>query len=649
MCGIAGVLSQGGTGAAVDRGLLLRMSRALAHRGPDAAGIYLRGRIGLVHRRLSILDLSPAGHQPMANDDDSLLIVFNGEIYNFRELRSDLERDGCKFRSHTDTEVLLRLYERLGPACLERLRGMFAFAVWDARRQELFLARDRLGVKPLYFAHRPGRFTFASEVRALLQDPGIERRADPAAIHHYLSFQAVPSPLCAFAGVQKLPAAHYMIVRGAEPELHRYWRLRYRPKLAAATRAGVLAIEEELRARFEEAVRYRLVSDVPLGAFLSGGIDSSAVVAVMSRLSSLPVRTFSIGFEEHAYDELPAARAVARRFGTQHVEFRVRTDVLALLPALVRAYGEPFADASAIPTYVLARLARQHVTVALNGDGGDESFAGYDRYVANALAARLGGLARLVGGRVAGRLVRALPHGLGPRDTGWRLKRFLDRLGQTPEERNAGWMMQLDGPEKSRLYSPAFASQVGALDSRELVVARLREAEADDFLDACLSTDVVTYLPDTLLVKADIATMAHALEARSPFLDHVLMEFAARIPPRLKLRGRTTKWIFKQALSDELEPATRRRAKMGFNPPVALWLRGVLREPAYDLLLGERARARGTFEPRALERLLDEHWSGRWNWSTQIWTLMMLELWHREFLDRAPEPDPVEAEPVAAA
>jgi len=639
MCGIAGMFAF--DGGRVERDVLARMGHALEHRGPDADGIFVRAGIGLVHRRLSILDLSPAGRQPMANDDETLWIVFNGEIFNYRELRAELEREGCRFRSGTDTEVLLKLYERRGPECVERLRGMFAFAIWNQARGELFLARDRLGVKPLVYHVGAGRIAFASELRALLQDPAIDRRVDPAAIHHYLSFQVVPSPGSAFAGVKKLPPAHYLIVRGHVHEPVRYWKLRHRPKLRAETGGELRALEEELRQRFEDAVRCRLVSDVPLGAFLSGGIDSSAVVGVMSRLSSQPVRTFSIGFGEQAYDELPAAREVARRNGTRHVEYRVRPDVASLLPTLVRAYGEPYADASAIPTFVLAKLARREVTVALTGDGGDESFAGYDRHLANVLSARLGAVSRLLRGRRAGRLVRALPHGHGPRDPMWRLKRFLDRLGQSPEERNAGWLMQLDGVEKTRLYTPAFREQVAGLDSSALVAARLSEADADDFLDACLYADVTTYLPDCLLVKADIATMANGLEARSPFLDHPFMEFAARLPARLKLRGHTSKWIFKRAMRDELPPAIRRRPKMGFNPPIAVWIRGELKELARDLLLSDSARSRGLFEPRAVERLFHEQLTGEWNWSTQLWTLMMLELWQREFVDRAPDPEPI--------
>ncbi len=632
MCGIVGRLNFE-PGRPVDRELVRRMAEALAHRGPDDQGLHVQGPVGLGHRRLSILDLSPAGHQPMANDDGSVRIVFNGEIYNFRELRQGLEQAGWRFRSRTDTEVLLRLYEALGVACLHQLRGMFAFAIWDARDDTLFIARDRLGVKPLFYHVTPRRLAFASEIKALLQDPEVERAVDPAAIHHYLTYQCVPSTSCAFRDIRKLPPAHYLRCRGGRIEVRRWWTLAHRPKHVVRDDRQCADLAEELRLRLEEAVRYRLVSDVPLGAFLSGGIDSSAVVGIMSRLTDRPVRTFSIGFEERSYDELPAARRVAGRFGASHTEFRVRADILDLLPTLVRAYDEPYADASAIPTFLLARLARAHVTVVLSGDAGDENFAGYDRYVANDLARRLGGMANLLGHPVARSILHAFPHGDGQQDLRWRLKRFLDQLGQSPQARNAAWMAQFDRAGKEQLYADGFKRQVAGLDSCELLFERFREADAEDFLDATLYCDVMTYLPDCLLVKTDIATMANSLEARSPFLDHSLMEFAARIPSRLKLRGGETKWILKRALRGLLPDDVLRRPKRGFNLPLDAWLRGELREPARELLLGARSRARGYFDPGFVARLLEEHDTRRWNRHKEIWTLMMLELWHREFVD----------------
>jgi len=635
MCGIAGKLYFDPT-RHVGEPLLRRMCAALAHRGPDDEGIYARGPVGLGHRRLSIIDLSPAGHQPMPNDDASVWITFNGEIYNFLELRRELERAGFQFRSNCDTEVLLKLYELHGPDCLGRLRGMFAFAIWDARRNRLFVARDRLGVKPLFYRLGTDGLVFASELKALLQDPEVARVVDPVAIHHYLTYQYLPGTLSIFEGVRKLPPAHYLLCENGKAEIHRYWKLDYTPKHEVRTAGQLRDLEAEVRDRLEDAVRCRLVSDVPLGAFLSGGIDSSAVVGLMSRLQGDAVRTFSIGFAEDAYNELPSARVVSDLFHTRHTEFRVKVDAAEMVPQLVRAYDEPFAADSAIPTFILSRLARAHVTVVLNGDAGDENFGGYDRHVANDLATRMRGVAMLLGNDTARRLVAALPHGSGHRDLRWRLKRFVHQLGQSPEARNAGWQSRFGRREKARLYADAFRQQVQSIDSHDLLFARYREAGSTDFLDKVLYSDVTTYLPDCLLVKVDIASMANSLEARSPFLDHTFMEFVARIPSQFKIRNGTSKWILKRALRDLLPARIVNRRKMGFNLPLDGWLRGDLREMARELLLSRRSLERGYFSPAFVRQIFDEHLAGRWNWHIEIWTLMMLEQWHREFVDVVP-------------
>lgn len=636
MCGIAGRWNFE-SGRPVPAEQVRRMCDAIAHRGPDDAGVWCDGAIGLGHRRLSIVDLSAAGHQPMPNAAGTCWIVFNGEIYNFLELRSELERDGVVFRSRTDTEVILALYERHGIGCLERLRGMFAFALYDGVERKLFLARDRVGVKPLcYHTGRDG-IAFASEVKALLQDPAVGREPDPVAIHHYLTYQAVPAPMSAFRGVRKLPPGHYLEVRDGRVALHRYWKLSYANPFPVRSAQDERALEVELLERLEQCVKLRMISDVPLGAFLSGGVDSSAVVALMARHSSGPVRTFSIGFDDDSYDELAFARQVASRFGTRHIEFTVKPSAVDILPQLVRQYDEPFADASAIPTWYVSQLAREHVTVALNGDGGDESFAGYDRYVANAYAERLRFLAPILGSPAFRALIDALPHGATSASARWRLKRFVAQLSRSPEARNAAWMAQFDPQAKAALYSASFRAQTGLRDAEQLLYDKFRSSDAPDFLSAVLDADVQTYLPDTLCVKVDIASMTHALEARSPFLDHTLMEFAARIPIGLKLRGGQTKRILKRALRGVVPDAVLDRRKMGFNAPVDRWLKGELRDMANDLLRSERARSRGWFRPEFVASMLDEHDRGTRNWHVQIWNLMMLEAWSREFVD-APAP-----------
>ena len=628
MCGIGGKLYVD-PGRPVERGVLECMNAVLAHRGPDDAGIYCQGPVGLAHRRLSIIDLSPAGHQPMANEDGTIWIVFNGEIYNFLELRPDLERKGHRFRSGTDTEVILHLYEDHGPGCLQFLRGMFAFAIWDAPRRQLFLARDRLGKKPLVYRADPEAFWFASEAKAILQDPAVEARPNPEAISQYLTYGYVPSPRSAFQGLRRLPPAHYLLCRDGQVEVVRYWRLR-RDRKARRSEAEWC---QEILARLEEAVRLRLISEVPLGAFLSGGIDSSAVVAMMSRAAGA-IKTFSIGFEEPEYDELRYARLVAERFGTDHHELVVRPEAAAILPKLAWHFDEPFGDSSAVPTYYVAQMTCRYVTVALNGDAGDENFGGYDRYVANLLAASFD---RWPGAGLLRRMIRWGLH-LWPR-SGRRTsplsrgRRFLDGLAEIPERRYARWFCHFYGERKDELLSPEFRASLDGTDALDLLLTAYRESDAPDFADATLGVDAALYLPDDLLVKVDIASMAHSLEARSPFLDHEFMEFAATIPSDLKVRGRTKKYILKRALADLLPAEILRRPKLGFGVPIDHWLRHELRDLAYDTLLGPRCLGRGYFRPGVVRRLLDEHTRGRANWHYLLWTLLMLELWHRTYVD----------------
>ena len=629
MCGISGKLYFD-SGRPVEREILERMNAVLAHRGPDDAGIYCDGPVGLAHRRLSIIDLSPAGHQPMSNEDGTIWIVFNGEIYNFQSLRPDLVRRGHRFRSNSDTEVIIHLYEEHGVECLRFLRGMFALAIWDGARRQLFLARDRLGKKPLSYQQDGAAFRFASEVKAILQDPDVQNRPNPAGISQYLTYGYVPGSGSAFQGIRKLPPGHYLTCCDGQVKVARYWRLR-RDRKAQRSEADWC---HEIVARLEEATRLRMISDVPLGAFLSGGIDSSAIVALMSRIATGPVKTFSIGFEEPEYDELRYARQVAERFQTDHHEFVVRPDAAAVLPRLAWHYDEPFADSSAVPTYYVAQMTRAHVTVALNGDAGDESFGGYDRYVANLLAASFD---RWPGAGFLRHTIRwglhLLPHGGTRTSLFYRGRRFLDGLTETPERRYARWFCQFYGDRKADLCTPEFLAAAGEVDALEVLLASYRESDAPDFGDATLGVDAGLYLPDDLLVKVDIASMAHSLEARSPFLDHEFMEFAATIPFELKVRGRIKKYILKQALAGLLPDQILHRPKMGFGVPIDHWLRHELREMAHDTLLSTRAVGRGYFRPGVIRRMLEDHARKKASWHYLLWTLLMLELWHRTYID----------------
>ncbi len=628
MCGIAGKLFFDSS-RRVDPALLDRMNQVLSHRGPDDAGTYHEGPVGLAHRRLSIIDLSPAGHQPMANAAGTLWITYNGEIYNFGELRTSLERSGVTFRSKTDTEVILALYERDGIDCLKHLRGMFAFAIWDGPNQRLFAARDRLGKKPLFYYLDGEKCVFASEPKAILQDPTVPAEPDHVAIHHYLTFGYVPSPFSAFKGFHKLPPAHYLVAERGRVRVERYWQLRYEPKLQLTE----AALREEILVRLREAVRLRMISDVPLGAFLSGGIDSSTVVALMSEVAAGPVKTFSIGFEEEEYNELPYARQVAARYGTDHHEFIVKPDAVAILPKLVWHYNEPFADSSAIPTYYLSKMTRDHVTVVLNGDAGDENFAGYERYLGAQLAARYDRLPAVIR-RALERTVAALPEPGSARSLYRRGKRFLAAASQEPRRRYVQWSSIFSDAWKAEIYAPAFREAMSGVDSAALVLQAYAASGASDFLDATLAVDVTTYLPDDLLVKVDIASMACSLEARSPMVDHQFMEFAASIPASLKLKGGVKKYVLKGAVRDLLPAAVIDRPKMGFGVPIDRWFRRELRELAQDTLLGATCRGRGLFREDTVRMFLHEHIDGTAAWHSNLWSLLVLELWFQQFIDK---------------
>ena len=645
MCGIAGRVNFRSQ-APVDPGVIGQMCDLLAHRGPDGHGTYCDGFVGLGHRRLAIIDLSPLGHQPMSTSDGQITITYNGEIYNFLELRRELESRGHRFRSQSDTEVILAAYREFDVACVDHLVGMFALAIWDAPRRRLFLTRDRLGKKPLFYRVDDDGIAFASEPKAFLAEPAFRPEVNLQAISSYLSLQYVPSPDSAFRGIEKLPPAHTLVVENGSLKAQRYWRLSYAKKVQLSESDALEALTSHLR----RAVKSRLISDVPLGAFLSGGIDSGLVVSFMAECLDTPVRTFSIGFLEEAHNELPAARLVAKRYGTAHREFVVRPSAIDLLPRLVWHYNEPYGDSSALPTFYLSELTRRHVTVALNGDAGDENFAGYERYLASILASKLETTPQALR-RAAATITTAIER-VSPHSTVRRARRFAERLAEPMERRYAAWIMHFDAERKARLCTPEFKAAASG-DTIELLERAFAASDADNQLERTLDVDVNTYLPDDLLVKVDIATMAHGLEGRSPFLDHLLMEFAASLPPDLKLRGTEKKYLLRRLAARRLPPALLKLPKKGFGVPIESWFRGELREFARDVLLGDRARSRGYFDMTAVEQLLREHASGQANWHYQIWDLLMLELWHRMFIDVTPVAPPalaiIEEDPARLA
>ncbi len=630
MCGIAGKVSPDG----VAPELIERMCEALEHRGPDSRGAFFDETAGIGVQRLAIIDLH-TGDQPVFNEDRSVVVALNGEIYNYRELRAELRERGHRFATEGDTEVIAHLYEERGEGCVEALHGMFALAVWDRRRRRLLLARDRIGKKPLLYAQRNGSLVFGSEVRAVLQDPDVPRDVDPDALDCYLSYQYVPGPLSAFAALRKLPPAHRLTWDGGETSIERYWRLSFedRPPAPAAE------LHEIVREALLEATRLRLRSDVPLGAFLSGGVDSSAVVAAIARQTSQPVKTFSIGFDIPGYDETRYARQVARRYGTDHHEFRLEARATEGIGRLAWHYGEPFADPSAIPSFELARLARRHVKVALNGDGGDENFAGYPRYAANVTAARIGRLPRALTG-IAGRALDRLEASSRGNGLAGRLAPMV-RTAHLPDwERYPLWFSFFTEAEKERLYTPELWSSLSDRTAPTVVRDPYVASGATTVTERLLDVDTQTYLPDDLLVKMDIATMAHSLEARSPLLDQAFMRLAASLPLEEKLSGRSTKRLFKEALRDWLPAEVVDRPKMGFSVPLAAWFRGELRDLPGEVLLDPRATERGFFRTPEVERMIDVHQRDpAKDYSNHLWALVQLEMWFRTYID-PPEPRP---------
>jgi asparagine synthase (glutamine-hydrolysing) len=624
VCGIVGQVRR--DGRAPSHEVLGSMCEALEHRGPDSRGVHVGEQAGLGIQRLRIIDLH-TGDQPIYNEDRSVVVVLNGEIYNFQELREGLEARGHRFATRSDTEVIVHLYEEEGPDCVRSLHGMFGFALWDERERRLLVARDRLGKKPLYYAQRDGALSFASELNALMRDPEIPRDVDHRALDGFIAYRYVPAPLSAFRAVRKLPPAHTLLWQDGRLRIERYWKLDYGTKRRVGS---IEEVAEELREHIRRATRRRMIADVPLGAFLSGGTDSSAVVAAMAEASDRPVKTFSIGFESERFNELPRARIVAERFSTDHEEQVVKPDAVAMIPRIVRAYGEPFADSSAIPSFYLALLTRRHVTVALNGDGGDESFGGYQRYVANALAGRLD-VMPLSLRRAVSALGARLPAGGSVSSIANKARRLAGTLGLDQAQRYERYMAWFAPGQRHALYTPQFART--AVDDDSLIAASWSATSGAAVVDKMLEVDVATYLAGDLIPKIDIATMAYGLEARSPFLDHELMELAAAIPAGLKVRGREKKWILRHALRAWLPDDILDRPKQGFSVPLSAWLRGELRGWSRDVLMDPATLARGLFEPRSMQGLLARHDRGADADAPRIWALLMLELWLREYID----------------
>jgi asparagine synthase (glutamine-hydrolysing) len=627
MCGICGFVVPPGDKPSGE--VLGRMLRTIVHRGPDDEGTHVGAREALGTRRLSIIDLE-TGHQPLSNEDGSVWIAYNGETYNFAELRADLEARGHRFATRTDTETIVHAYEEYGPDCLEKLRGMFAFAVWDGRKERLFIARDRLGKKPLYYAVLPdGTFVFGSELKCLTAYPALERALDPRALDMFLTLEYIPAPLSIYKNVSKLPAGHSLTFEAGRVSVRRYWDIEAQPP------GPGLPFEEacdRLYDLLKEAVKLRLVSDVPLGAFLSGGIDSSCIVGLMRELGASPLKTFSIGFEDASYNELAFARRTAEAFETEHEELILEPKALELTEQLVRHLDEPFGDFSIFPTFLVSRLARAKVKVALSGDGGDEVFGGYEHYQAQKLG-------RIPGAALVGRAAAAVTGAFPPSDKkkgAWnKARRYARGLTMDRAARHLRWMMFLSAREKRRLYGPGLVGtlaglrEVRELDPFEGVFARL-----DDFdrTTAELYLDLKTYLVDDILVKVDRMSMATSLEARTPLLDHKLVEFAFRLPGSWKVHGLKTKHIFKKTMERLLPRENIYRRKEGFSIPIKRWLKTDLREMLLDHLSEERIKREGLFNAQAVAKMVDRHLAGRENYSHQLWALLVFEIWKENYL-----------------
>jgi asparagine synthase (glutamine-hydrolysing) len=622
MCGIAGFVDTDKTarGNAAEFVLVHRMCEVIRHRGPDDEGIHVEPGVGLGMRRLSIIDLA-GGRQPIHNEDSTVWVVFNGEIYNYRELRTELEASGHLFSTSSDTETIVHAYEEWGEDGFCRLRGMFGIALWDVSTRTLLLARDRAGQKPVHYAQRGGRLYFASEIKSLIAAGAVDSTLNLRALDHYLAFLYTPRDESIFEGVLKLPPGHYLRWCGGRVDVRRYWQIAADEPFAGSEADAIAALDGVL----QDAVRSHMVSDVPLGAFLSGGIDSSAVVGMMARATSRPVKTFSIGFDEPEFDELEYARTVARHFGTDHHEFVVRPDGLSILDDLVSHFDEPFADSSAIPTWYVSEIARRHVTVVLSGDGGDELFGGYDRYLVHPRVAQFD--------RVAVPGLRSLASMVWPRlPHGTRGKNFLRHVARDMAGRYLDSISFFRADERAALFTPDVRAALNA-DAERAFARHFDRFRALPHESQMMRFDFDTYLPEDVLTKVDRMSMAHSIESRVPLLDNTVIDFAATLPARFKIRNGRRKHVLKETLRPLLPPAILDRRKQGFGIPLGVWFRGGLTGLFSDVLQSARARQRGYFEPSFVSRLLREHLAGQRDHTLRLWQLLVFELWHRQYLD----------------
>ena len=633
MCGICGIINF--NGKPISQNLIQQMNNTLIHRGPDDEGYYFSQRLGssgqrigdrpsvaLAHRRLSIIDLD-TGHQPMSNEDGTVWIVFNGEIYNFIKLREKLIKKGHQFCTKSDTEVIIHAYEEYGTNCLKHFIGMFVFALWDEKNNMLFLARDRLGIKPLYYSILPNEFIFASEIKAIIKHPKIQKEIDWKALSDYLFYQYIPSPRTIFTQIKKLPPAHFILIKkDRQIEIESYWDLRWEPDYSLTKQECI----DETRKLLLQVVEDRLISDVPFGAFLSGGVDSSAVVSAMTKIMNIPVKTFTIGFKESKFNEAHYAKTLAKYLGTEHYQEIVKPNAIEILPELAHKFDEPFGDSSAIPTYYVAKLARKHVTMVLSGDGGDEGFAGYVRYLQALKEQILFDKKYPFLKKLSQLLLSVYPQNLRGRGS---LKRILE----TPLQRYFRSIQIFNFTQIQNLLSPEIRKCLNDYKSEYLLEQFYKENKFPDLISALQYLDIKTYLPEDILVKVDRATMANSLEARVPLLDHRLLEFLARVPVNYKINGKTSKWILREAIKDWLPPRFLDRPKHGFAVPLAYWFRNNLAQFVKDRILGKRFFRRGFFHKDFIKKIIEEHQKGIRDWASRIWSLLMFDEWCRIWWD----------------